>query len=419
MMKFIKLGVISLISLLAFAACNTGVENECIDPITGEACEPPPIPVYPLLVKVDSTGFLTDDIFVQPSSTFHILIKGTKGDSLLQTLEIRQNGELLKLDRMSINGVPLRSNPYIFGNTAESNEFLWDVALVAHDDIEKVQYEFILEDETGRQAITDIIVNTKINSLTPPTIELLSEVTPSILGEGSASFEFEIDAIGSPIDSIIVYRASTLEDASKIKLDGITFSSNPMAVDDSDRRGFRKEIEIRSTENSGLQGYTIIFLDSLGTAYTYEIGILVIKPVELAEGIILNSVQTGGTSQGAYDLDNLVEYGITDDRAEIKDNGSVQNTWNQKITAFNNSELAKIDADFDIIETDNQIKDLWEDAEKADISSITGEPKEYTSRKINTGDIYIVKRVNDYFLLKITEISTDANDQFYKMDVKK
>jgi len=371
MMKFIKLGIVSIVSILAIAACNTGVDT-CIDPETGEICEPPPIPQYPTLIKLDSIGYLVDDIFVQPSEEIHILLKGTRGDSLLTNLEVRENGELLVLNRMTIDGAQLGSNPYRF--TVQDTVFIWDVGLIVQDTRTKVQYEFILEDESQRQAITDIIVNTDITAETPPVIELL-ENTASTLGAGIGVFRFDVDAIGSPIESITVYQASELVGVNRLKFDGVPFASNPLPLEGSDRNGFVKDIEITSSEEFILQGYTVIFLDALGT---------------------------------------------TNADAEIKDSGSQGGIWNQKITAFNGSELTITYADIDTIETKQDIKEEWNkiDPDKRETVLSSMSPDEYTtSIRVRKDSTYIVKRLDDYYMFKID--SVDVTAQSYILDLKK
>lgn len=414
-MKYIKLSIISLVAIFTIAACGGDVET-CIDPLTGEICEPPPIPVYPSLVKVDSLDFLTDDFFLQPSEPFGILLRGTKGDEKFNSLEIRENGELLDLSRMTIDGTPLRSNPYIFTNNGEADKFLWEVGLIAQDTKDKVQYEFIIEDLAERQAITDIIVNTLINEMTPPKIELISEETQIIIGEGTVDYEFDVDAIGSPIESIAVYQASQIVDKGRLKFDGVQFNSNPLILEGADKRNFNKTIQIASDPDLaiGLQGYTIIFLDSLGNTYTEELGIEVSEPITEVEDVTLRS-SNNGNALGALDLDNLTELGIDNSNAEIRVADTIQGIWLQKITSYNSAEISKLDTTrYDDIFARVQLKEFWDEDLRAAVSSDS--PKEYTTTEVKEGDEYLVKRVNNYYLIKITAIDPIA--QAYLMKVK-
>ncbi len=414
-MKYIQLSIISLIAIFIIAACGGDVET-CIDPLTGEICEPPPIPVYPSLVKVDTLDFKTDDFFLEPSQEFAILLRGRKGDEKFSSLEIRENGQLLDLSRMTIDGTPLRSNPYIFSNTEEADLFLWEVGLIAQDTKDKVQYEFIIEDLVERQAITDIIVNTLINNMTPPIINLSPDSTQVLIGEGTVSFEIDVDAIGSPIESIAVYQAVNIVDASRLLFGGDPVSSNPIILEGDDREGFNKTIEITSTPDVGLQGYTVIFRDSLGNTYNEELGIQVAEPLTEIEDVTLRS-SVNGNAFGALDLDNNTEFGIGNSNAEIKAD-TVDGMWPQKITAINDAEIAKLDvAKYDSVFARFQLKSLWIQENAIQLSSNPGDPREYTTEVVDIDDVYLIKRVNTYQLIRITAI--DPIEQSFTMKVKK
>ena len=414
-MKYIQLSIISLIAIFIIAACGGDVET-CIDPLTGEICEPPPIPVYPSLVKVDSLDFKTDDFFLEPSEEFTILLRGRKGDEKFTSLEIRENGQLLDLARMTIDGTPLRSNPYIFSNTEEADMFLWEVGLVAQDTKDKVQYEFIIEDLAERQAITDIIVNTLINEMTPPKINLSPDSPQIIIGQGTVSFDIEVDAIGSPIESIAVYQAVNIVEPNRLLFGGDPVNSNPLILEGDDREGFKKTIEITSMPETGLQGYTIIFRDSLGVTYNEELGIQVAEPIIETDDVKLRSSENGNAF-GALDLDNNTEFGVGNTNAEIKAD-TLNGVWPQKITAINNAEISKLDADkYNSVFARFQLKNLWIQDDAISLSSIPGDPREYTTEVVSVDDVFLIKRVNTYQLIWITAI--DPIEQSFTMKVKK
>jgi len=358
MIKIIKLAILAVFALFFVMACT---DNTPIDPnqTTGEI-EREPIPRYPRINFLDSLDALIVDSALPPGDTFKLMLMGDVGDSLLTRLTISANNEPLPAERLSINGQPVSGGAFSITG-AEQNGFIWEIDIVAQQEKNKVIYEFRLEDETTRFNIVDILINTKITPFTPPVIDVGSEeVVRKLTGE-SVEFNFTLEALGSPIESIHIYQGAGDVPQNRIKFGGFEVPSNPFRLEGEDRRNFDKTIEIIGDTIPGLQVYTVEFIDSLDNSYYREVALDAIRRVKCLNEVVLSFQQ-------ALDIDKRKQVSALIENSnfqatDIRDFAEDLTQYERKITGTNNTEIRTLDSrlniELDTIKGENILIDLW------------------------------------------------------------
>jgi len=133
-------------------------------------------------------------------------------------------------------------------------------------------------------------------------------------------------------------------------------------------------------------------------------------------GVLLNSAGPSGT--GGLDLDEGIGTGSSDDRAEIRDLGidigapADSVNWRQQIAPANDAIIATVSQEliFDDVITSAAIVDAF-DANNA----VT------ETARLEGGEVFAVKRGEDYYLIRIAEINvvTTDNSDNYVLDIKR
>jgi hypothetical protein len=132
-------------------------------------------------------------------------------------------------------------------------------------------------------------------------------------------------------------------------------------------------------------------------------------------GVLLNQAGPAGT--GGLDLDEGIGTGSSDDRAEIRDLGidvglPASDNWLQQIAPANDAIIATVNQElmFDEVITSAAIVDAF-DANNA----VT------ETARLEGGEVFAVKRGEDYYLIRIAEINvvTTDNSDNYVLDIKR
>ncbi len=252
---------------LMISSCDSELPLDV--PMTQE--EIPPLPLGPTLEFRDSINFLTEgNSTVRPGSTFSLIVDASRGDSLLETLEVTLNGEPLPTTDYTIDG-QVQTGSFFILEGDQQNSFTWEFEIMAPTEETRVIYEFDLVAIDDRTDATSITIDTELNDFSPPSIELLTVNQPfGDIGD-EVFFDLRVDALGSPIDSIAVFTGAFLTESDRLTFDGLPFESNPMALDPVDRSFFEKSVGITIPPPAGLNRNTIILTDSLGAVHTLEV----------------------------------------------------------------------------------------------------------------------------------------------------
>lgn len=259
-------GSFLMIALLGLflGACTTGTE-EPIDPMEPEI---PPVPIPPSLSFKSVEGFLSEPTAqVRPETEFSLILKGEKGDELLTTLEVLKNGQ--PLTDYTIDGVPQTTNRFTLAGQ-EQNRFEWIFGITSEAVNTRFIYEFRL---LAQDLLTDgvaITIDTDLTETTPPNLSLTNTDNVKDSVGNFAIFEVELDALGSPIKEMTVYKGANLMPVDQLKFGGDPFGSNPLPLMGNDRRQFKKNVEVEISE-FGVQRHTLILTDSLEATYSLEL----------------------------------------------------------------------------------------------------------------------------------------------------
>lgn len=196
--------------------------------------------------------------------------------------------------------------------------------------------------------------------------------------------------------------------------------------------GFEKFIfAIRAHADASTKTYTFILEDVEGNKSTqfFAVTTVAFTNATTIPGVLFNQGGLPGT--GGLDLDNGLSTGSMDASAELRDEGidlslPLPSNWLQQISGINNTEVKYIkkgangiseNFSFDAIKYKEEILGLWGNG--TSFTATIGARS--VSNKVAIGDIFIVKKGDNYYLLNVADIRivTNGNTDSYVFDVKK
>jgi hypothetical protein len=287
-------------------------------------------------------------------------------------------------------------------------------------------------------------INNPIDSNNPPTVKL-NESLGYITGDSDVALggSFSV-ALSATKGSNSMKTLTILEDGNKIDIttDRITFEgnagvANPLLLLQDKVNAFDQKITVKAHTTFGVHTYDFVVADEKGLTSKVSLKINVVGvSLKNLTGILLN--QSGPAGQGGLDLDTGASTGTVDTdanakNADIRDEGVVSilppydQTWKQQISGMNGSVIKYIKKgqngvsesfSYDDILYKEQVAALWGNGTAFTKKSADG--KRDVSDKVATGDIFIVKNGEKYYLLKTGTIKvTDTdNTDSYTFDVK-
>lgn len=381
-------------------------------------------PLGPEIRFVSEAGFLSSDAEILPGQTFRVKITGIQGDSPLKSLTISENGITLSSgsdpeDRVTSiidtnTGTDVTNNPLLIVGASTSGT-TWEITIVGHKELVENAYEFTLADSDGNSDV----ISLNINVFGELSIELVEEATfvsgnATIAGAGDFSVKASASRGAAQIASISVSSNDVLVDAANLTFGGVLFSSNPLTLTGADADGFEEIITINS-QDKGTETYTIEIKDTDGNSQSVTFDLTVM--IEYV-AIIVNNAD--GPNLGGLDLDTGETVPRNSPDAEVRDKGidinlSIPTNWIQEIVAVNGAEIRIPD----FTQTENF---SYENATSREI--IIGAYDSGTvladGDKVEVGDLFLVKRGDDYFLMSAKQVvvKTMDNTDYYEFDVK-
>ncbi len=239
----------------------------------------------------------------------------------------------------------------------------------------------------------------------------------------------------NPMNAVTIQEAGTKVALDRIEIAGLTSYGNPIALSLDLKSSFDFKITIKAHSELSAKTYDFIVTDDKGNSSKKSITITVTgTDVSKLEGILLNQASAGNT--GGLDLDTGASTGTlpsnpTSASAEIRDEGIVNDltdqTWKQQISGMNGSEVKYLikgssglseSYNFDNIKYKEEIASLWTNG--VAFTATSTDNLRSVSNKVATGDNFIVKKGEKYYLLIVKDIkitTTDNKDQ-YTFDVK-
>ncbi len=391
----------SLVLLLAIAC---GKDDETVTPIDNS----------PTINLVDEATFISSDTDLAPGSTFQVKLSASQGTSPLNTLTIMEDNVKVALDRISINNSTGAANPaLILGD--DKTALVWTVEIEGSTDEGSYAYDFIVTDEDGLTGTAFLNIN-YVNVVVADPLTMVQ--TP---GSGSSSvctvpntlFAINADATrgGSPLNQLAIYEDGVLvTDLTRLRCDNVEFDANPVTLKTADKEGFTaKEILIR-THEPATKVYTIEVIDEAGDRESFEITIQTGTEAGVINNAVLTNRTNSGLLTGGLDLSTGNPTGTTSAMgnnmadATIRDRGNDgSGEWYRSITSINGSEIRTpfSTIDFNALTKREEILSQFNLG-----NTITN------SDPILVGDIFLVKRLDNYFIIQAVEVNeTPVGDQ--------
>ena len=203
-------------------------------------------------------------------------------------------------------------------------------------------------------------------------------------------------------------------DAANLTFGGIAFDANPLTLSGVNTDGFEEVVSITS-QDKGTQTYTIEIKDEDGNTQTAEFDLTVM--IEYVAVIVNNA---DGPNLGGLDLDTGETVPRASDDAELRDKGidtnlPISQNWIQEIEAVNGAEIKTPDlAMVENFSYENATtREIIVNAYDTGMALADGD-------KVEVGDMFVVKRGDDYFLLSAKEVIVKDSDNtdYYEFDVK-
>lgn len=431
MKNLIRLSLYTLCFGLCFTACEVDPTDPGTDPGGGTD------PDAPEIAFVQETGFISSDATVEACEIFNVKLTAAAGVAdITGVIMTEDGGNLPNADtRVTVDQAAVESNTIATLDT-ETRAFTWDVAIKAHADVSTKTYGFVIVDADQKRTTLEVVITTNQVAVVEPTITVAGSSSRNEMPGTKTCFRYNITA-GSPLLSTIsVFGTDALGepftvDPSRLcfgaSTEEVEFATNPLPLTGDDKAGFDKNICIRAQDDASLQNYDVVFSDEAGNIYINTVTIDT-RPqgmtLTVVEGVLLN--QAGPSGTGGLDLDNTSisggSVGSGDPEAELKDEGIDVSqpdalNWVQRISGANGTTIKQLiprenglseNFTFSSVTTDVQLAGIWGNG--VDFTSMNTTTGEAISKIVEIGDLYIVNRDANYYLLEVTNVNVTPGD---------
>ncbi len=279
----------------------------------------------------------------------------------------------------------------------------------------------------------------------PPLIQIVDGPNPgtSVDAPGTTiSVTVDVTKGTSPLQTLTVKDNGTNVELSRLEFVGQSGAANPFLLLGTNKDGFTWEIRIKAHQTFETHTYSISVVDEKGLSDEVSFDITVLEPIEKTlTGILWN--QGGPAGRGGIDLDDGSSTGTkltsTGDpavdtsylRAELRDMGidslaGSGDNWRRRIGPINGTEARFLgnnlpDFNFDNVTTKEAIRMAFENASPFS-ESLPNWGSYKVSAKVNIGDIFVVRKANKYYLVKVDEIVETTvlgdNTDHYTVSIK-
>lgn len=259
---------------------------------------------------------------------------------------------------------------------------------------------------------------------------------------GIISLTLDITKGTSQLKTITILENNIKLDLNRIEYVGLTGTANPLLLTGIDKDGFNREIRIQAHNAYDTRTYTIRVEDEAGLSDEISFDITILEPIEKSlTGVLWN--QGGPAGKGGIDLEDGSSTGTRLSstgnpsvdtsylRAEMRDMGidslaGSGDNWRRRIAAINGTEVRFLgnnlqDFNFNNISTKEAILTAFEAA--APLSETLPNWGSFkVSHKVAEGDIFVVKKGEKYYLVKIDSIVETTvlgdNTDHYEVSIK-
>ncbi|WP_235298684.1 hypothetical protein [Portibacter marinus] len=361
---------------------------------------------------------------ITAGSVFTISISGTPtDDNQLKSVAFKEGNQNISFSRITVDGTPASANPILlFGS--DKDGVAWSVDIVAHETVGVEQYEVEFTDEGNNVGGFTFDVETEL-VVENPTISIAGEMTVMVPSNSVLLAKTTLGMGTYDLSTLTFYQGDNTLDASRVTFGNTAIDNNPFALPSDFADGGEVDIFLRVQETAGTETYRFVVEDVEGNTAEEVFDITTGTNVDTLDGVLFNAGGPQGT--GGLDLDTGESTNSDDAAAEIRDLGidldePAASNWIQRITGANNATLKAIvpgenglleSFEFESVGTKEDIVSLYENnSEDLD---------DNTSGTVEAGDIYVVKRDDDYYIFIVREVNvvTTDNSDNYVLDIRK
>ena len=388
----------------------------------GEEPTTPDTPLGPEARFIIEQGYISSSTTLSPGVVFKVKLSASAGDNNLKSLTIRSNGSTLgigtdqPLKSIKVDGNDVTNNPLLI-TSAYGSGATWEIEIEAQKDLGTKTYEFVVADEKGlTDAVTlDIeVFGTFGLSLVDENPYVANDIELS--GQGETSVKLKGDRGAYAIRSLAVYADGVAVSADSLTYNGVAFGANPYSLPAADQNGFEAVVTL-GTHDDGTKTYTFEITDDNGAKVSTGFDVNV-KNLPQFSAVVVNNAD--GPNLGGLDLDTGLAVPYNSANAEIRDKGidlakPIATNWLQKIEPRNGAVLRIPDSGQSENFTYANAK-----TRAAIIAAFDSGISKTESDVVKVGDLFIIQRGDDYFLLECADISVTSGDNldYYKFNVK-
>ena len=383
------------------------------------SCDPDstdPVVINPSSFLESGTGLISEATTIDPGTIINVRLSATAGDNEMNTLTVRQDGDLLETSRYTVDGLEINNPALLFDSDRSS--FVYDIAITPHD-AGVATYEFIVASETaGDDDVTSLDI-----TITEGVLSLVIDGPTSITLDDASLVEVDLVAAqgGSALNTLAVLEnGSVITDLSRLRYGdvGTSFDSNPFVLPADDKAGFVKSIFISSQTSPGTSNYSIVLEDEAGNqeTVTYDMILNAQATALTNEFFGVPLFNNSGSGFGTINLDlGTNETSVNNPNSDIKDSGNVGGVWDQTIEPVNGAALRILSSQstytYGGIGSRESLVAAWDEA-GGDLS---------LSGTITVGSTYMARvGAADYYVFTCTAVNDtgSANTQNYTFDIK-
>lgn len=399
---------LSAFFLFLLSSCT---EDGLIDPGTSQS---------PTIELVTASGFISSSAFITVGETMQFRVRAAAGDEDLNLLTIQEDNKNVALDRITFaTGSPFGSNPAQILDANDRQGFTYDFAITAPQTPGNYEYTFEIRDEGNRTGTATVTISADV---TAPAVTLVD--TPSDLEAGTGALvRVKVDATKGTFDlaTIAVYENDVLMDPSEVYFDdGMlqAFASNPVAAPGVDN--FQTTLAITMSDSGETAVYAIEVADAQGFTGQATINVTLNPGLDTTyTGVLVYNKD--GQEFGGLNLYTGASVPFNSPEAQLRDLGidinlPLADNWLQQIIPVNDAVLKVPGANqpegfsFENITTRDAL-----------VAAFDAGTEIAQSEKVQVGDIFLVRKDDDYFILQVTEVTVTASDNndYYEFSIKK
>ena len=402
MNRFFKLPILLLLaaSLILVNACTTDDEAFVI---------PPSISLG------SGADFISSDATIGVGTPIRVNLIATKGDNPMNVIEFLQDGSRISdISRIEIDGAPASSNAPLLGG-ADADAVDWDVSIVPHADGTST-YTFSVSDAEGHSDQVSIDITIQAAS---PSLSFEGEGSNVIVTTDLYEVKVTVATNGVELSTISVSQDGNLiTEMDKIYYGDVMteFAPNPLDLTGDDVNGLTEQSIFIRVQDMGTAEYTIEVTNTAGLTDSKSITLTRGTPINAEYTGVLLANADGPNPTGGMDLYTGSTVSVFSGDADVIDSGIDGNgDWLQQIEPANGATMrelsqAQIDGGFSFVDIGfkEEIIDTWSGAD------------DVTNPGVGIGDVFIINKDDDYFIIQCVLIETTPsdNEDKYEFDIK-